>query len=197
VKRLLAAALAPALALGLVLTATPANAAGVKETDLPSMGQVSATFPDLTEATRTVNPTPKVGYMTSCKRAKPLRTQSGLTGTYFDVNATVMVNVQTVQMKSIKNARTVLQGNRLYSKCKKVTADGVTITVKPLKAPKVGQERVGFTTTLATSGDSMVADNYVLRKNGRVITVSVIYMGQAPQRATAAKLVKKAYQIGL
>ncbi|MGN0063237.1 MAG: hypothetical protein ACI379_03260 [Nocardioides sp.] len=197
-KRLLAAAITPVLALGLTLSATPAHAAGVSDKDFVSVATVAKSYPALKDGMREITALPNVQAATSCKKSATLKVKAGKSAAYGSTDTSApIIGVNVAQMKTVKLAKRVVKGNRILSKCKSITEDGVTTTVKPLKAPKLGQERVALTATVEQGGTKVVLDLYTFRQKGRLVEMSVIYFGTTPQRAKSLALAKKVYKTGL
>lgn len=197
-KRLLVAATTPVVALALALSATPAQAAAVKDKDVVSLATVAKSYPKLADGQRAVVSLGSFDVPTSCKKSVKLKTKSGRSAAYVGTDpAAPVVGTDVGQMKSVKLAKRVLKGTRLLSKCKRVTTDGMTATVKKIAAPKLGQERVAMSVTLKQNDTKIVLDLYSFRQKGRVVQMSVAYVGTTPQRKNSTALAKKVYKAGL
>ena len=196
-KRPLAAAAAPLLALTLSVTAGPAHAAPARRADFPTLKQVGVAFPMLKNAEREITSSAVVSFPTSCTDNATLRATSGKLANYNDFKSPVVASLSVTQMRSTKQAARVTEGFGTLSKCGEYVEGEVTFTVSRLKAPKLGHQSLGLSLSTTEDGTKVTMDHYVLRKSNRLIRVAVWYVGAKPQRARAAKLVRLAYRRGI
>lgn len=184
-KRILAAA--AVMGLSFTLATAPAHAA-VGKKDLLSPAQVNK----VTGASTTMSSAKGKALATykGCKQAATIKGKSGVTATYVDFNAQVSVVNGVVQARSKAQATNYLKGlTKNLSRCRSISTPAGSLSLKRLKAPKVGDQRVAFR---VSKPGVIVADNVIVRKGSKIVLVALATTAAKPaQVKSLAKMAVK------
>ncbi|MFS3127512.1 hypothetical protein ACLM5J_03810 [Nocardioides sp. Bht2] len=176
-KRLSAATATGVLTLGLALGAPATANAAVKAGDVPSKGDIVKIFPELKGGEFTNVKAKKLEVPTAkCGTTKKISVKSSYStaGNAVSEARITVIGSGVAEFKSVAAAKSYFKAQKaMVKKCKSFTAHGVKVTLKSVKAPAVGQERLATAETYSLMGGKSYGASVVIRHGKRVAVISV------------------------
>lgn len=199
-RKRFSAAAAGVLALGLVIGAPATAEAKVKAKNTLSKGDITKVISELnggtfeTSKSKTINVPGKTCGVTQLQSVKSAITNAGVSS---DALTTALAGA--AEFKKVGQAKKFMKSYKKFvTKCKSFTHSetGAKVTVKKIKTPKFGQDRVGVAqTTTVTAGDytaKSYSSSVLIRQGKRIAEVAVIKNSSAVPAKQMKKLGKVA-----
>lgn len=171
-KRVSAAAATTLLALGLAVGAPTAAQAKVSGKDVPSKSNITKIYPSYKSGEFATSTSRKVGVPgkkcgeNSFVKARSARSLTASAGGTFLITG-------VAEMKSVAAAKGIMKKYKKYpSKCAKFTSSGIASKVKRDSVPKLGQDRVAYSTVTTFAGINGYGATILIRHGKRIAEVS-------------------------
>jgi len=184
--------LAGGLAAALLLVPAPAQAA-VSAKDAPGKADIVKLFPELADGEFATERTKKIAVpdgtcgANTQKKATSAVSIAGLLGA-----GDPIVVAGVAEVKSAGKAKTYFKAFETYvKKCASYTdlASGATVTVRPTKGPKLGQESLAIVQETVISGFTSHSASVLIRDGKRI--ASIVVADDAPVSSSSVKKLAK------